>query len=65
MEQQKFLNIREVSNLLAISKSSIYRLLDRGQFPRGAYLRGSRRWNTDELTTWAAKQAQKAEQEEA
>jgi len=58
MEKQ-YLRIGEVCELMAISKASIYRMIQAGDFPAPTYL-GKRksRWHAETLQQWVDKQEQ-------
>ena len=50
---QKLLSLRQVIAMVGLTKSTIYRLMDAGDFPRPLKL-GSRcvRWLVDDVNAW-------------
>ena len=46
------LNISQLCERLAISKQSIWRWTETGDFPRPHYIGASRRWWLDEVEEW-------------
>ncbi len=53
MADEKFLNIRQVSDITGLSRSRVYELVADGVFPPGVKL-GSRctRWPSSEVQAW-------------
>jgi len=58
MEQQ-YMRINEVCNTLAISKSTIYRMIKSNEFPKPTHLgRRKSRWLVKTVTDWIDEQEQ-------
>ena len=51
-----FLTASEIARALGISKSGIFNLIRRGEFPAGVKIGKSRRWNMAEIQSWLEKQ---------
>lgn len=51
-----YLTLREVAEMLRISRSTLYALIQHGQFPAGIKLGRSRRWAVGELKKFLASQ---------
>ena len=52
----QFLKINDVAGKLSISRQGVYNLIKRANFPKGSKFGRSRRWNIDEIETWAQAQ---------
>ena len=48
----ELLDVRQLAELLQLSKRTLYRLADCGAMPRGLRLGGSRRWRRSEIQRW-------------
>jgi prophage regulatory protein len=52
-EPRKMLNEKEVLKILPVSRSTLWRMEKRGEFPRSTYVSSNRRfWFADEITEW-------------
>jgi predicted DNA-binding transcriptional regulator AlpA len=50
---RKMLNIGEVLQLVPVGKSTLFRMVNRGEFPKGHFISPNRRiWYEDELLLW-------------
>lgn len=47
-----FLTASEIAKAFGISKSGVFNLLKRGDFPAGVKIGRSRRWNMAEIQSW-------------
>ena len=52
-----YLTVQEVAEMLRISRSTLYALIQHGQFPAGIKLGRSRRWAVGELKEFLASEA--------
>ena len=52
-----FLNAKELSRTLGISRSGLFQLVRRGELPAGVKLGHSRRWQVSEVRDWLQAQA--------
>lgn len=52
MALEEYVSIQEVMRALGLSRSGLYALCRRGQFPRGINVGRSRRWAVSELQAW-------------
>ena len=57
LKERRYLRAREVAERLGVGVTTIYRLIQQGQFIEGARFGGSRRWDVQEVDKWAAEQA--------
>ena len=51
-EPLALLTRHQVEQRCAISRSEIYRRMDRGEFPRPVYVGRAARWRSDDLAEW-------------
>ena len=42
----------EVADFLSVARTTIYKLVDRYEFPKAIEIGGSRRWRRDEVVAW-------------
>lgn len=49
---KKLLNLKEVSELLQISKRTVYRLIAQGKLPNFIKIGGSIRWKSEDINLW-------------
>lgn len=54
--EQKYLTARQVGERLGIAKTTIFKLVRRGIFPKGAKFGGARRWSAEIIDAWAKAQ---------
>ena len=48
----RFLGIGEITSLAGFSQTHIYRLIKKGEFPKGHIIGGSRRWRETAIKEW-------------
>ena len=51
-----FLTMKELAAQLKVTKTTLFSLMKRGQFPAGIRIGRCRRWNIDEIDRWAEAQ---------
>lgn len=51
-----FISSKEIARILGISKSGVFNLLKRGEFPVGIKVGRNRRWRLSEVEDWIASQ---------
>ena len=56
--ERRYLGAREVAERLGVGVTTIYRLIQKEQFPEGARFGKSHRWDIQDVDAWAAAQAQ-------
>ena len=49
---ERFLSLREVTDMLGVTRVSIYNFMQRNNFPRGFKFGRSRRWSETEINEW-------------
>jgi predicted DNA-binding transcriptional regulator AlpA len=59
-----YMNLGAVICATAFSKSKVYSLIQRGEFPPGDLVCSSRRWKSTDIAAWLTEQAEKAAQRE-
>ena len=64
LKERRYLRAREVAERLGVGVTTIYRLIQQGQFIEGAKFGGSRRWDVQEVDRWAAEQADQTQHEQ-
>lgn len=52
-----FVNARELAQNFKLSRSGIFNLIKRGNFPEGIKIGRCRRWKLKEIQTWIEKQS--------
>ena len=53
----RMLTVHEVADKISLSKSTIYRMIDKEQFPKGKLFGvRNRRWSETEIDTWITNQ---------
>ncbi|MBQ8691521.1 MAG: helix-turn-helix domain-containing protein [Synergistaceae bacterium] len=57
LKERRYLRAREVAERLGVSITTVYRLIQQGQFIEGAKFGGSRRWDVQAVDAWATEQA--------
>jgi prophage regulatory protein len=58
MDQTRLIRIAEVESLVGLRKSSIYKFMQRGEFPRPVVLgRRSVRWRACDVHAWIAERS--------
>ncbi|TNC61832.1 helix-turn-helix transcriptional regulator [Rubellimicrobium roseum] len=58
---EKHLNRREVEEIVGLSRASIYRLMERGEFPRPVRVTSKAvRWPESSIAQWIVERAQVA-----
>ena len=49
----RMLTLNEVCELLGVHRTTVYRMIERGDFPPGVLVtRGARRWSSDVVEEW-------------
>lgn len=48
----KFISSKEIGRIFGISKSGVYNLITRGEFPIGIRVGRNRRWELSEIEAW-------------
>ncbi len=51
-----FISSKEIARILGISKSGVFQLTQRGEFPVGIRVGRNRRWRLSEVEDWIASQ---------
>ena len=59
--ERRYLGARDVAKRLSLSTTTLYRLIQRGEFMQGLKFGHSTRWDVQDVDAWAAAQAQTAE----
>lgn len=49
---EKFLSSKEIGRIFGISKSGVFNMLKRGEFPVGIRVGRNRRWRLSEVQAW-------------
>ncbi len=53
----RMLDVHEVADRIGSSKSTIYRMIERGEFPKGKHFgKRNRRWSESTIDTWQKEQ---------
>jgi predicted DNA-binding transcriptional regulator AlpA len=74
VEIERFISIRQVEKIVGLSKSSIWRRIERGEFPRPAWRErtqknpdqwGVTRWSLEDILNWRESKLGAAKQPEA
>lgn len=55
-DELRLIDLQEVRRLTSLSRSQIYSLMQRGQFPSGVKIGRSARWVQPEVNTWISMQ---------
>ncbi len=53
-----YITVNEIAELLQVSRSTLYALIQRGKFPAGVKIGHSRRWHVRELNEYLASVSQ-------
>ena len=57
----EYANATQLAECLGLSRSGLYALRKRGQFPNGVRIGKARRWNVYDVAAWLAAQASSEE----
>ena len=57
LNEARYLGARDVAKRLNVSMTTVYRLLQRGDFPQALKFGRLTRWDVNMIDDWAAKQA--------
>jgi len=60
--QQRLLRLRDVLHLVGLSKSTVYAMIRRGEFPRPVHLGCMATWVESEIGTWIASRIEERDQ---
>lgn len=56
-KDHEILGIRATEQVVGLDRSSVFRLVKRGEFPQPTYIRSRRTWSRAALVAWVAAQA--------
>ena len=56
----KYLTVKQLCEVLNMSKSGIYQLVRRGELPRGIWIGGAHRWSATSIQTFLHSKEQEA-----
>jgi prophage regulatory protein len=48
----RLLNVKDISDLTTLSGSTIYRLIDEGEFPQPFKIKGRNVWGNEQVEQW-------------
>ena len=56
--ERRYLGARDVAKRLSLSTTTLYRLIQRGDFPQGLKFGHSTRWDIQDVDAWAKAQSE-------